>query len=196
MSTSVPDSDVLAAVEAALLAHFGRGPARASVSFVGVQPIEVLRFEPSADERVYTSLGMSLQPMTAAAASVRAKDGPRAELLLHVRDPGDAYRDVWRRLSVLAAAPAVEGVVYRTGMTVDLGEPIAAGSGCTGVLVIDSGIGPVRTGDGDVAVLQAMPATAAELAWCRVRGSDALRTRWHEDGTDLLDVARPTVRLG
>ena len=30
----------------ALSEHFGQRPARASVSFVGVEPIEVLRFEP------------------------------------------------------------------------------------------------------------------------------------------------------
>ena len=190
------DPDVLPAVDAAVCAHFGQQPARASVSFVGVQPIEVLRFEPRAGERTYVSLGMSRHPMTGAGASVLVADGPRAELLLYLRDPRDAYADAWRRLAVLAAAPAVEGVIYQPGMTVDLGEPLAGGSGCTGVLVIDSPIAPVRTGSADVAVLQVVPATAAELAWCRVKGSDDLRRRWDEEDTDLRDLARAPVRLG
>src|SRR5437764_13038837 len=74
-------SDVLTAVEAALVDHFGHRPARASVSFVGVDPIEVLRFEPIPGERAYVSLGMARHPMTGAAASVLAENGPRAELL-------------------------------------------------------------------------------------------------------------------
>ena len=46
---------------------------------------------------------------------MRRRDGPRAELMLHLRDPADEHADVWRRLAVLAAAPAVEGVVYGRG---------------------------------------------------------------------------------
>ena len=55
-------SDVLPTVEAALVEHFGHRPQRASVSFVGVDPIEVLRFEPIPGERAYVSLGMSPAP--------------------------------------------------------------------------------------------------------------------------------------
>ena len=72
--------------------------------------------------------------MTGADADIMNADGPRAELMLHLRDEQDAFADVWRQLAVLAAAPAVEGVVYRAGMTVDLGQPLAAGSACTGAL--------------------------------------------------------------
>ena len=57
-------ADVLAAVDAALAEHFGHRPQRASVSFVGVDPVEVLRFEPIPGERAYVSLGMSGRPMT------------------------------------------------------------------------------------------------------------------------------------
>lgn len=188
-------SDVLATVESALVEHFGHRPVRASVSFVGVDPIEVLRFEPIPGERAYVSLGMARHPMTGAAASVVAADGPRAELMLHLRDPGDDHADVWRRLAVLAAAPAVEGVVYSPGMSVDLGEMLVAGSACTGVVVDASPIGDVPTAEGPVSVLQALPATSNELAWCRVRGSGPLRERWRDAGTDLADLHRSAVRL-
>ena len=127
----------LDAVDAALAEHFAQRPLRASVSFVGVDPIEVLRFEPIPGERAYLSLGMSRSPMSAADSSAMTADGPRAELMLHLRDEPDEYADVWRQLAVLAAAPAVEGVVYRAGMTVDLGRPLAAGSVCTGAVVVD-----------------------------------------------------------
>lgn len=196
MSTSVGRvSEVLAAVEAALIEHFGQQPLRASVSFVGVEPIEVLRFEPIPGERAYVTLGMSRQPMTAADEMVRGVDGPRAELMLHLRDPTDENTDVWRRLAVLGAAPAVEGVVYTAGMSVDLATPLSTGSRCSGVLITESALAPVDTDAGPVTVLQAAPATSSELAWCRVHGSAALLARWTAAGTDRLDLARAGVAL-
>jgi hypothetical protein len=190
---------VLTAVEAGLVEHFGSRPQRASVSFVGVDPIEVLRFEPIPGERAYLSLGMARHPMTGAAETVLAGDGPRAELMLHLRDPIDEHAEVWRRLALLAAAPAVEGVVYVPGMSVDTGEPLTAASSCTGV-VVDESVVPAITLDGGldggpVTVLQVLPATSTELAWCRVRGSAALLERWSEAGTDLLDLGRQPVAL-
>lgn len=185
----------LAAVEAALVEHFGATPARASVSFVGVDPIEVLRFEPIPGERAYVSLGLARHPMTPGDAAVQAVDGPRAELMLHLLDPTDAFGDVWRRVAVLAAAPAVEGVVYSPGMSVDLGEPLVAGSACTGVVLTESPLGDVATPEGPVTVLLAYPATSTELAWCRVRGAAALRERWAEQGVDGLDLRRRAARL-
>lgn len=198
--------EVLPAVEQALIAHFGHEPARASVSFVGVDPIEILRFEPIPGERAYLTLGMARHPMISAAETLVAATGPRAELMLHVSDPTDAYAQLWRRLAVLGAAPAVEGVVYSVGMSVDLGEPLVPGSLCTGVLLDRSRLEPVRLdddgrcGDGNEAevtvdVLQVLPATQAELAWCRVRGSNELRTRWADQGVDLLDLRRRGAAL-
>jgi Suppressor of fused protein (SUFU) len=187
--------DVLGAVAAALQEHFAQAPARASVSFVGVEPIEILRFEPIPGERAYVSLGMARHPMTAAAETVQQADGPRAELMLHVRDRIDAFPDVWRGLSVLAASPAVEGVVYAAGMTVDTGQPLVPGSRCTGGLLVESPLAPVSVGSAVVEVLQVVPATSNELAWCRVQGSAALRLRWTDQGVDLLDLARAPADL-
>lgn len=186
---------MLAAVEAALAEHFAHPPQRASVSFVGVEPIEVLRFEPVPGERAYVSLGMSRHPMTGAAELVQATDGPRAELMLHLRDPDDEHATVWRKLAVLAAAPAVEGVVHMPGMSLDLGEPLDGNSACTGVLITESPLADIATDAGTVAVLQAVPATSTELGWCRVRGSAALRERWANAHTDLLDLERRAVAL-
>lgn len=169
------------------------------MSFVGVEPIDVLRFEPVPGERAYLTLGMSRRPMTSPTAVIQDPGAPRAELMLHVRSARgeeDAVGGVWRRLAVLAAAPAVEGVVYTAGMTVDLGEPLAPASRCTGVLVGESALAPIAAGTVSVSVLQVTPATSAELGWCRVRGSTALRERWAEHGTDLLDLARASVDLG
>lgn len=179
------------AVEAALVEHFGHRPQRASVSFVGVDPLEVLRFEAVPGEYAYVTLGMSRHPMTGAGEAVVAAEGPRAELLLQVRHRGEADRELWRRLAVLAAAPAVEAVVHRVGATVDLGQPFAAGSQCTGVVVTQSTVSVV----GEVEVLQVLPATANELAWARVHGSAALLTRWTDAGTDLRDLDRSPVGL-
>ena len=186
---------MIAVVDTALSDHFGQRPVRASVSFVGVDRIEVLRFEPIPDERAYLTLGMSRHPMTSADADVLSGDGPRAELMMHLRDGADRFVDVWRQVALLAATPAVEGVVYAPGMTVDLGQPLAAGSRCTGVVVVDSPIPAITTPEGAVAVYLAVPATQTELAWCRVRGSEELRRRWAESDTDLLDLGRAAVDL-
>lgn len=182
-------------MEGALVEHFGRQPQRASVSFVGVEPIDVLRFQGPGDEWCYASLGMSRHPMTAVNEAVQRRDGPRAELMLRLRDPLYRFAEVWRQLALLAAAPAVEGVVYAANMSVDLGQPLAAGSLCTGVLVRESALAPIQTDVGPVTVLQVFPATATELAWCRVRGGPALAQRWSEAGTDLSDLGRSPVEL-
>ena len=187
--------DPLADVDAALREHFGQVPLRASVSFVGVDPLEVLRFEPIPDERAYVSLGMSRHPMTSAEAEVVTGDGPRAELMLHLHDGGDLHVDVWRQVALLAAGPAVEGVVYVPGMTVDLGRPLAAGSQCSGVVVSAGPLPDVVSAVGPIAVLQVFPATINELAWARVHGSAALRERWSAQAIDLLDLQRSAVAL-
>lgn len=185
----------MAAVESALASHFGHRPQRATVSFVGVDPIDVLRFEPIPGERAYVSSGMSRHPMTGADAAVLSADGPRAELLLHLVDPTDRLADVWRRVALLAAAPAVEGVVYRAGLTVELGEPLVAGSRCVGIVVTESPVDAVEVDAVTVDVLQIVPATSTELAWARVRGGAALLERWRDTGTDLTDLLRGPVTL-
>jgi hypothetical protein len=193
--TDASGPDVSVAVERALCDHFGQRPSRASVSFLGVEPIEVLRFEPFPGEFAYVSHGMSTRPMSAASEVVLDARGPRAELILHVRDASARYHAVWRQLAVLAAAPAVEAVVYSPGMTVDVGQPLVRGSRCTGGLIVESALAAIETREGTVVVLQVLPATARELAWCRVNGAAALRERWTTRRIDLLDLARRAVAL-
>lgn len=190
--TSAP---VLAEVERALHDHFGQRAPRASISFLGVEPIEVLRFEPVPGERAYLTLGMSRRPMTPPSEFVVSETGPRAELMLHLRDPRDDYGEVWRQVAVLAASPAVEGVVFTAGMSIDLGQPLAEGSRCTGGIVVESPITPIETSVGGVEILQVVPATSTELAWSRVHGTPALRQRWADEHVDLLDLGRRAVSL-
>lgn len=187
--------DLLVLVDTALAEHFAQPAARASISFVGVEPIEVLRFEPIPGERAFVSLGMSRRPMTGAEELVQRADGPRAELMLHLHDPTDEFGDVWRSLAVLAAAPVVEGVVYSPGMTVDTGQPLASGTRCSGGVFVESPLGSLATPVGPVDVLQLLPATSNELAWGRVQGSAALRERWTAQGIDLMDLTRPGAAL-
>jgi hypothetical protein len=46
-----------------------------------------------------------------------------------------------------------------------------------------------------VQLLRLLPATSSELAWSRVRGTAALRERWQQYGTDLLNLTRAEVDL-
>ncbi len=193
--TDAHGDDVLALVDAALAEHFGQRAIRSSVTFLGVEPVEVLRFEPIPGEYMYSTLGMSRAPMRPSEESAVLDQGPRAELLLHVHTRQDALAGVWRSLAVLAAAPVVEGVVYTPGMTVDLGQPLALGSRCVGGVLASSAVADVATPHGTVALLQVQPATSAELAWARVHGSTALEDRWRTAGVDLLDLGRPAAPL-
>jgi hypothetical protein len=190
---AAPRPDVLATVEAVYRQHFEVPPARASISFLGVEQIEVLRYSEGAADH-YVSLGMSRYPMTdPTAAIVDESSAPRAELFVTVVG---AAEHLWRNLAILAAAPAVEGAIYAVGNRVDLGTALCAGSRCTGGVL---GPGPLPAiavpGLVDVEILQLLPATATELAWARVHGSEALQERWRSAGTTLTDLARDPVVL-
>ncbi|WP_189552978.1 suppressor of fused domain protein [Streptomyces lavendofoliae] len=194
--------EVLALVEARLRTALGEPDARAAVTFLGTDRIEVLRFPDAALGLVrYATLGMSAQPMTdPTAALADPVKGPRAELLLSVR-AGLADTDkVLRPLAVLAASPQVEGVVVAPGASLDTGEPLWPGAPFTSVLVAEAGglvedlaldapMDPVR-------FLPLLPMTPNEAAWKRVHGAQALQERWLAAGTDLRDPLRGSVDLG
>ncbi|HEX4787148.1 MAG TPA: suppressor of fused domain protein [Actinospica sp.] len=184
---------ILTLVEAHLLSVLGGDSGRASVSFVGTDRIDVMRFGPDAEGLVrYVTLGMSRSPMTDAAADVLATDGPRAELLLTVRGAQDS---ALQQLAVLAASPAVEGLVIRPGARLDLQRPLWQGSAYTAVLVGQGdGVVPSLT-DPAVDILPLFPMSAHENAWARVHGSDALTERWLRYGIDLRDPGRRAVPL-
>jgi hypothetical protein len=184
------DSDrLLTLVEAHLVSALGHDSGRASVSFLGTDAIDVLRFGPSADGLVrYATLGMSRAPMSG--TSELLTEGPRAELVLSVRGAQDT---VLRRLGVLAASPAVEGVVLSPGAGLDLGEPLWDGARFTAVLVGEPG--GLVPDVGGVQFLPLLPMTPNEAAWKRVHGAEALEERWLAQGTDLRDPLRAEAVL-
>ncbi|MEU0274733.1 suppressor of fused domain protein [Streptomyces sp. NPDC006307] len=191
--------EVLALVEARLRTALGEPDARAAVTFLGTDRIEVLRFT-EGDVVRYATLGMSAQPMTdPTAALADPVKGPRAELLLTVR-AGLADTDkVLRPLAVLAASPQVEGVVVAPGASLDLGEPLWPGAPFSSVLVAESGglVEDLELGEpkDPVRFLPLLPMTPNEAAWKRVHGAQALQERWLNAGTDLRDPLRRSVTL-
>ncbi|MEU2548934.1 suppressor of fused domain protein [Streptomyces roseolus] len=193
--------EVLALVEARLRTALGEPDARAAVTFLGTDRIEVLRFvDADAGLVRYATLGMSAAPMAdPTAALADPVKGPRAELVLTVR-LGRADTDkVLRPLAVLAATPQVEGVVVAPGASLDLGEPLWPGAGFSSVLVAESG-GLVEDLELDaprdpVRFLPLLPMTPNEAAWKRVHGAQALEERWLAKGTDLRDPLRGSVAL-
>jgi hypothetical protein len=186
--------DVLDAVRDHLDAHFADpAPAAASVTFLGLEPIEVLLFrDADAETTHYVTLGCSRHPMgDPTAVQVDPVRGPRAELVLSVR-AGGVLPGLHRRLAVLAAAPAVDGVILRPDGLLDLGEPLwdtapftaaLLGDDAIAELALDAPADPVR-------FLALTPITATEAAWVRLRGADALREAWREAGIDVRDPAR------
>ncbi|MFE9041809.1 suppressor of fused domain protein [Streptomyces sp. NPDC012421] len=193
--------EVLALVEARLRTALGEPDARAAVTFLGTDRIEVLRFVDAEAGLVrYATLGMSAAPMAdPTAALADPVKGPRAELVLTVR-LGRADTDkVLRPLAVLAATPQVEGVVVAPGASLDVGEPLWPGAGFSSVLVAGSG-GLVEDLELDepmdpVRFLPLLPMTPNEAAWKRVHGAQALEERWLARGTDLRDPLRGSVAL-
>ncbi|MGA5871977.1 suppressor of fused domain protein [Streptomyces cinereoruber] len=191
--------EVLALVEARLRTALGEPDARAAVTFLGTDRIEVLRFV-EGDLVRYATLGMSAQPMADPTAVIADPvKGPRAELVLTVR-AGLADTDkVLRPLAVLASTPQVEGVVVAPGTSLDVGEPLWPGAPFSSVLVAESG-GLVEDLELDepldpVRFLPLLPMTSNEAAWKRVHGAQALEERWLARGTDLRDPLRRSVEL-
>jgi len=160
--------------------------------------VDVLRYRPGADEVVhYVSLGCSRHPMVdPTAVVVDGQRGPRAEVVLRLRDPGPAA-GLARSLAIVAASPAVEGVVLTPDALVDLGAPLWAGRvPFTAVLLGHSDIPdlPLDAPCDPVRFLSATPITATEAAWVRLKGADAMRDAWRSDGVDVLDPNRPAAQ--
>ncbi|MEU7160862.1 suppressor of fused domain protein [Streptomyces chrestomyceticus] len=196
-------SDVLDLVEARLRTTLGEPDARAAVTFLGTDRVEVLRFTgggPDGDLVRYVTLGMSDRPMTDPTAVLADPlRGPRAELVLSVKAGRADVDKVLRPLAVLAASPQVEGVIVAPGASLDVGEPLWPGAPFTSVLVAEPGglvadleldepLDPVR-------FLPLLPMTPNEAAWKRVHGAEALQERWLKGGTDLRDPLRSGVAL-
>jgi Suppressor of fused protein (SUFU) len=187
---------VLGEVRAHLRAHFAAGisgePDAASVTFLGTEAIDVLRFGPDDDEVVhYVSLGCSRHPMTdPAELAADPLRGPRAEVTVALR--GSSPAGLARSVAVLAAAPVVEGLVLAADALVDLGAPLWKGAPFTAFLLGHSGIGEVVLPAplAPVVVLSAIPITATEAAWVRLKGAEAMREAWRTDGVDVLDPGR------
>ena len=191
----------LAHVRAHLSSHFDAQPDSASVTFLGAEPIEVLRFRCGQDGLVhYVSAGCSRHPMIDPTQMlVDRLRGPRAEVVLRLRDPGPVT-GLARSLAIVAATPAVDGVVLAADALIDLGSPLwgdslARPSGrapFTAVLLGRSDIPdlPLEPPCDPVRFLAATPITATEAAWVRLKGAEAMREAWLHDGVDVLDPNR------
>jgi hypothetical protein len=194
-------TDVLAEVRAHLREHFARAgitaePDAASVTFLGTERIDVLRFGPDADGVVhYVSVGCSRHPMFDPTEMVTdALRGPRAEVVVKLRGPSP--KGLVRSLAVLAAAPAVEGLMLEPDALIDLESPLWNSAPFTAFLLGHSDIDdvPLLAPRPPVAVLSATPITGTEAAWVRLKGADAMREAWEQDGVDVLDPSRPAAR--
>ena len=187
----------LEVVRTHLRRHFGVQPDSASVTFLGLEPIEVLRFASKAARVVdYVTLGCSRHPMTDPAQVVADPVlGPRAEVELRLRNPGLAA-GLARSLAMIAATPAVEGMVLVPDALIDLGSALWQGAPFTAVLLGRSDIDDVELDAprDPVRFLSAIPITATEAAWVRLKGADAMRQAWQHDGIDVLDPYRSAAQ--
>ena len=196
-------SDSLAGVSAYLRTHFAAlgmdsDPDAASVTFLGVERIDVLRFGPDPRrgfEGVFhhVTLGCSRYPMTDPSAPVADPLlGPRAEVVLSLRS-AQTGAGMARSLAVVAATPAVEGVVLRPDALVDLSAPLWSAAPFTAVLLGVSDIPEfaLPAPRDPVQFLSAVPITQTEGAWVRLKGAEAMRQAWVDDGVDVLDPLRP-----
>ncbi|WP_442790876.1 suppressor of fused domain protein [Nocardia sp. NBC_01327] len=190
--------DVINTVRAGVLGHFGVESAdAASVTFLGLEPIDILRI-PDGDLVHYVTLGGSRHPMTdPTAALADPLRGPRAELLLTLRGGVGAGAGLTRALGMLAASPSVEGIVLQADALLDLGEALWLNAPFTAVLLGVSEIPAVELPEPaePVHFLTATPITATEAAWVRIRGAEALREAWTEAKIDVRDADRAAASL-
>jgi Suppressor of fused protein (SUFU) len=191
-------TQVLTEVRAHLRGHFAAAgidaePDSASVTFLGVERVEVLRFGPDRDGILhYVSLGCSRHPMgDPAQIAADPLHGPRAEVVVSLRDsaptPGLA-----RVVALLAATPAVDGVVLQPDALIDLGATLWDGARVSAVLLGVSEISdlPLDPPRDPVKFFSATPISANEAAWVRLKGVEELRRTWEQDGVDIRDPAR------
>lgn len=189
-------SDVLAAVRTRLDEHFaarGAGePVSASVTFLGTEPMTVLRYGPDVSGSYhYVSLGCSRHPM-ADPTDFHADptSGPRAEVLMTLR--GSTPAGLAKSIAIVASTPAVEGLVLVPDALVDLETPLWEGAPFTAMLLGAGDVADVDVAGSDhaVTVLTATPITATEAAWVRLKGAAAMREAWVADGVDPTDPRR------
>jgi hypothetical protein len=195
---------ILDAVREHLLAAFPGPVTAANVTFLGTEPLEILRFGPDPAGVVrYATVGVSGRGMHPPTASViDPVAGPRAELILSLRPGRD---QVLRALAVMAATPQVDGVVLAGGVTLDLQTPLWPGAALSAALLAEPG-GLVA--DLDLVTSKALPPsvqaepvrfhpllpmTASEAALSRAKGAGLIQQLWLERGADLRDPDRRGV---
>jgi Suppressor of fused protein (SUFU) len=201
------ESSVIERVAAHLQQVFeGSQPQRASVTFLGLESIDVLRFtggnggsgDSGGDDVTYVSLGCSRHPMGEPDQMlVDPTVGPRGEIVIRMFASAP-LQGLHRSVAMLAAAPAVEGLVLTADGLIDLGEPLWQGSNCTAVVLEADTIEqcPLSGDMEDVVFFRAIPITANEAAWVRLKGIDALRAAWAEAGIDVRDPIRAGATIG
>ncbi|MBJ7338044.1 suppressor of fused domain protein [Mycolicibacterium sp.] len=194
-------SDVLDEVRARVREHFDRTgvagePVAASVTFLGADSIDVLRFGPDVDGTYHhVSLGCSRYPMLDPTAMiVDSVSGPRAEVVVSLL--GSTPTGLARSIAIVAAAPAVEGLVLAPDALVDLETPLWQGAPFTAMLLSASDIDDVElpAPSDPVVLLSATPITPTEAAWVRLKGAEAMREAWRTDGVDVRDPRRPAAQ--
>ena len=173
-------------VRAHLVDHFARAgiasePEVASVTFLGVEPIDVLRFGPDVRPGLkgvyhHVSLGCSRHPM-AEPTDLMADphQGPRAEVMVSLR------------------GPTPTGL---SGALIDMEAPLWTSSPFTAMLLAPSDVeaATLPPPDDPVMLLAATPITPTEAAWVRLKGAGAMREAWRTDGVDVLDPRRPAAQ--
>lgn len=188
---------ILDDVRAHLGAYFsGAGvlgePGEASITFLGADRIDVLRFGPDADRvNHYVSLGCSKQAMADPTDFLADTEvGPRAEVVVSLRSPTPP--GLAKSVAVLAAAPAVEGLILEPDALVDLSAPLFENAPFTAFLLGHSAISDLELPEpkAPVRFFTATPITPTEAAWVRLKGAEAMREAWLADGVDVLDAGR------
>ncbi|MGH3582667.1 MAG: suppressor of fused domain protein [Mycobacterium sp.] len=188
---------ILDDVRAHLGAYFsGAGvlgePGEASITFLGADRIDVLRFGPDADRvNHYVSLGCSKQAMADPTDLLADTEvGPRAEVVVSLRSPTPP--GLAKSVAVLAAAPAVEGLILELDALVDLSAPLFENAPFTAFLLGHSAISDLELPEpkAPVRFFTATPITPTEAAWVRLKGAEAMREAWLADGVDVLDAGR------
>ena len=193
----------LTAQQKAAAVHFGQFPSQVGTTVAAVTPTTPPPAATSAAPASAPATQIAQVPTQSAPSRSRplsraeqrrqrreAARLARAEVVVSLRPPSPV--GLAKSIAVLAASPAVEGLVLEPDALIDLEAPLFEAAPFRAFLLGDSAIDDVPLPEpmSAVRVLQATPITATEAAWVRLKGAEAMREAWRADGVDVFDAHR------
>lgn len=177
---------------------FGHNHDQASITFVGVPAITVVRFSSqrtlsyctqgalSPEENIIDD-SMNINDMLAHQPAAEPQKTREYYCTFTAIGAQETFQGFHRTLAIIAASAVVEGLEIRPHAIIDTGEPLWNGSVFTAFLIGDS------ESIDNVELTELIPITATEAAFIRVQGAEQLYAAWEESQLDYRNPYRVLI---